>query len=448
MNNLNPTAPQGKGLTSQSGFFVNRSGRRLDALDVLQTPNPIAIQACEIHVVIGCSDSRDVTNAFNQAAKEIRSEYAQRGIYVELVRENVAGNFITHDVFRGLEAGITDRLQQLGALHAAKIPITVYIHILTHGSVQRLDHGNPALKYTVHELKADSTSPCNCGMRNAEVLAQELEYELLTANPKAKFELVTFGSSQRGPTTIVINSTDDIRHLMREAYDFEGTLSAGWAKSITQLPNHALEQKQILRDLISHSHGMRPLHIKITAGVHNYETHEYFRVDGNTHLETFLDDVFERKRQILGQAEALIDHQSSISPQAPKLGLFHHAFINEPRATAFALHSGEPYHAGTVFAIGSGLAADFHRRQGPYRIVAFYYGVRHLKLKDWIVLGRDQLETMNMVSRITNDPLMNWIMTRNGVELHRYSLSELNMSQLQRVQGVQEPDVTYPNFEI
>ena len=111
------------------------------------------------------------------------------------------------------------------------------------------------------------------------------------------------------------------------------------------------------------------------------------------------------------------DAEHRLARQAPVLGLFHHSGISNARATAMTLYSGEPFREGQVFAVGGALIADFTRPFGAYKVVGFYYAVKHLKLDKWAVLGRADNETDSMMMRIKNDPLVGYVTERFNVEL-------------------------------
>ena len=153
--------------------------------------------------------------------------------------------------------------------------------------------------------------------------------------------------------------------------------------------------------------------INITAGVKNYRTNEYFRVDGNTHLNTFLDSVYESVR-----SKKLAQDKAHTERQNPVLGLFHHSSIQQARAVAVKNFFGsESYSAGQVFAIGSMNLSDYFRTFGPYKVAGFFFGVKHLGLLEWVVMGRTTKESEEMHERIISDPLMGYFVKEFGVKL-------------------------------
>jgi len=407
--------------------FMSPDGIRLDEESINHTERPIPIREVEIHGIIGCSDSRDVGEAYNRAVREIRRRFAERGILVELFRENVAGTFVTPDVILSVKDELSSRIGDDLDFFNRKVPIEIYIHVLTHGAVTAKSDCDPRFHLTVHGHETRAGAPINCGMMHAQEVAEELEREILIARPT--LTLANFTHDHERRREFVIRDQNDIRKFMEAAYGVRTLIAAGWVRSITDLRHHAVEQKDAMRAAFAGDE-FKNFMIRLTAGVQNYEDNGYYRVDGNTQIpNTFMDQVFRLKQEMLAKGE-VADHGSRVVGQKPTFGLFHHSSVDHPRATAIALHVGEKYSASSVFAIGSGLAARYERHFGRYRIVGFYYAVKHLGLKDWIVLGRDERETSLMVARVHNDPLISYVIQAHGVKLHPYSHPGLHQSEL------------------
>ncbi|MFZ6001576.1 MAG: hypothetical protein ACOYW3_13785, partial [Bacteroidota bacterium] len=62
---------------------------------------------------------------------------------------------------------------------------------------------------------------------------------------------------------------------------------------------------------------------------------------------------------------------------------------------------------------------------GPYVIAGFYYSVRHLKLTDQLVMGYDANQTGRILQKIKNDPIMNLVVEKYGVNLMPVNLVDL-----------------------
>jgi hypothetical protein len=275
-------------------------------------------------------------------------------------------------------------------------------------------HGNATLKpgrthatRSYHDIEIKPAA-FNCGMMHAADVAIEMEGVLL--KEKAVLEYGLKGKRQQ----IKIENEESIEKLMLAAYGHNGTIAGNWIKSIVNLTTHAYEQKKILRLALDADPALANLRIHITAGVQNYATNEYYRVDGNMQLNTLMDAVYERIRRM----EAVPDQEQRIAKQAPVLGLFHHTSVTHARANAIKYYFGnENYSAGQVFAIGSINVADYFRTFGPYKNAGFFYGVVHLGLKNWVVMGRNVEETSAMMERLKNATLLGYFIRYYQVKL-------------------------------
>ena len=58
-----------------------------------------------------------------------------------------------------------------------------------------------------------------------------------------------------------------------------------------------------------------------------------------------------------------------------------------------------------------------HTPFGPYVIAGFYFSVKYLKLHDQIVMGYDEDQTGRILRKIKNDPIMNLVVEKYGVNL-------------------------------
>ena len=378
------------------------------------TPLP-GIKKVEIHIIIGCSDSRDLSSAFCQARENLTLEEFDKGTLVEIHRESVAGTFITPDIIDAIRITIIDRIRKHHVHVAVGVPIEIYVHIVSHGNVKLKGSAptrNSAIRGTLHDIEAVSGCPTNCGMMHAEDVAEELERLLLEEGPVLKL-----CSVDNQHVEICIRSQEDIKELLHQVHGVRTLISAGWVKSIVDLKHHPYEQKLLLREAFDRDSILRPLHIHITAGVQNYSDHTYYRVDGNVHLRnTFLERVYQKMKR-----EGVSDAKALVAKQQPTIGLFHHSGILNARATAVALHSGSAFQAGQVFAIGGGLIADFERPYDAYKVIGFYYGIKHLGLREWILLGRTPQEARMMLTRIQRDPLMSYLVQHFGINLMLHS---------------------------
>jgi hypothetical protein len=363
------------------------------------------VKRVELHIVIGCADARDISAAFNDALNTQMAQEAANGTFIDFQRMSVAGTFMTPEIVAELKAHIQEKMKEYYKYYRENLPIEIFVHVNAHGNAV-LKEGHKRSGKTYHDIRIED-SAFNCGMMHAQDVAIEME-EMLLSN-KALLEYGLKGKR----TQIRIETEEDIETLMKKAYGHNGTIASNWIKSIVNLRTHPYEQKKLLREALDADPTFANLRIRITAGVQNYQTSDYFRVDGNTHLDTFLDKVYQRVRNN-GQP----DMSARTSKQKPVLGLFHHSSISQSRATAVRNYFGnEQYSAGQVFAIGSTNLSDYFRTFGPYKSAGFFYGVKHLGLHNWVVMGRTLAEAEEMRERILTDPLMSYFIREFKVKL-------------------------------
>ncbi len=370
------------------------------------------VKKIEIHILVGCSDARDIPAVFNAAREVELDALRSRGVLIDFQHESVAGVFVTPDVEASLRKLIMARLDFFCEYANNGVPIEIFVQLVDHGDV-RLKSGADGTQFSLHEMEvADEHSIINCGMRHAEEVAQELEVELL--EKQVDFLFTELNGRRRHWQ---IRDGNDIRSMMKYVYEHDGLIAAGWVHSISDFGRHAAEQKAILRHAIDTGPYLRLHSVMITAGVQNFRDNTYYRVDENTHLITFLDRVYERMRAMIKAGWGNGEAKTQLEKQAPVIGTFHISEIINARATAIVLYKGSEFRANQVFAIGGRLLTEYYRPFGAYKIMSFYYGVRHLGLKEWVVIGRNQSEVDMVMARIKNDPLMDYIQKTYDVKL-------------------------------
>ncbi|MDE1797941.1 MAG: hypothetical protein KGH63_00860, partial [Candidatus Micrarchaeota archaeon] len=317
-------------------------------------PNQPPVRKIEIHIVVGCSDARDVPPVFN-AARELELEAQRaRGVLIDFQQESVAGVNVTPDAEASLRKLIMARLDYYCQYAKAGTPIEIFVHLVDHGDV-RLKAGADGSQYSLHEIEvADEQSVVNCGFRHAEEVAQELEAELL--EKQMDFLFTELNGRRRHWQ---IRDGNDIRAMMKQVYEHDGLIAAGWVHSITDFGRHAAEQKAILRHAIDTGPYLRLHSVVITAGVQNFKDNTYFRVDENTHLVTFLDRVYERMREMIKAGWGGGHTETRKVKQAPIIGAFHTSEIVNARQTAITLYKGPEASAAQVFAIGGRLLTEY-----------------------------------------------------------------------------------------
>lgn len=349
-----------------------------------------SVKRVEIHVIIGCADARDLSDGFVTALKDVKDDAKKKGTLIDDQRMAVAGTYMTPEIVGECKTMVFSKMAEYFEYRNAGVPVEFYIHINAHGDAH-LKAGADRLEHSAHNIEITPGAKTNCGMMGASGVSREIEQLLLKEKP-------TIGD-------VKINSEADIRKMMKKYYGFDGS-AASWLTSIVDLAEHPKAQKEELRRNFDADTTIKNLHIHITAGVQNYETNEYLRVDANKqpHMRvTFLDRVYEKMRKN-GKPS---DHAGRTSKQDPELGLFHQTSIIDARKTAYELVRGGNHSAGKVFGIGIGdkTAVQDFRPFDRYQIGGFFYATTHLKIKEWVVMGKNQKETDMMVKRLENDKL-------------------------------------------
>jgi len=363
------------------------------------------IKKIELHIVVGCADARDVSAAFYTALEEQKEEELHNGTLIDFQRMSVAGTFVTPGIIDEIKSHIQEKMREYFSYYKAGLPIDIFVHLTAHGNVV-LRKGRLHSTRSYHDIEVEE-APFNCGMIHAQEVALEMESMLL--GKRAVLEYGLRGKRHQ----LRIETEEDIETLMKMAYGHNGTIAGNWVKSIVNLCTHAYEQKKVLRESLDADPTFENLKIVLTAGVKNYHTNEYYRVDGNTHLNTFLDLVYDKVRK-----SGHVQDGSHTQKQNPALGMFHHSEIQQARALAVKYYLGmDKYNVGQVFAIGSMNVPDYFKTFGPYKNAGFFYGVKHLGLRTWIVMGRDLKEAEKMQERIFNDPLMGYFLKEFEVKL-------------------------------
>ncbi len=369
------------------------------------------VKKVEIHIIIGCADSRDLSEDFLIALKEVKSDMKTRGVLIDDQRMAVAGTFMTPEIMGECKTLIFSKMAEYFEYRSEGVPVEFFFHINAHGAAH-LKEGADRSEHSAHNINITKNAETNCGMMGASGVAKEIEQLLLREKP-------IIGD-------ITIHGEADIIKMMKKYYGFNGSV-ASWLPSIEDLAIHPKNQKEALRSNFDADPVVKNLHIHITAGVQNYETNDYLRVDANRQPYmnvTFLDRVYEKVRNN-GKPS---DHKGRIAKQKPVLGLFHQTSIVDARKTTYELIKGENHGAGKVFGMGIGdkTAVQDFRPFDRYQVGGFFYGITHLKIKEWVVMGKNQKETDMMVKRLTNgnDPLCSFFIKCFDVKITPLSLDK------------------------
>jgi hypothetical protein len=373
----------------------------------------------EVHILIGCADARDLSQVQIDAVRIVSAEWRNKGIEVDYHVIRAAGSFVTPDIVMDIKRTIE---QELRNSQDVSRPTTFYVHIQSHGHLTE-DSSDEYVAH-VHDLHVVDGSPLNCGMLHASSLGIELEALLLKEKP----EVIVRGHR------IKVEDYKSIRLMLRNVYNHDGYLAGDWIKSIDLLRTHPRNQRTLLERIINTDPELRNLNIKVTAGIQDYSIHALIRVDGGNPAVPFWDEV-QRQIRLLGKSsrtnrEILIKQAEKQKPLAGLICMSDPRMSSRISAAQFYLahkkiEQGAEYMPNTVFNI-SGSSFDIALTPfGPYVIAGFYYAVAYLKLTDQMVMGYDALQTERILAKIHNDPLMNLIVKKYGVNLIAVNQSDL-----------------------
>ncbi|CAN5915008.1 hypothetical protein BH11BAC7_BH11BAC7_20180 [soil metagenome] len=365
----------------------------------------------EIHILLGCADARDLSQLQVNATRHVSAEWRQRGIDVDFHTIRSAGSFVTPDVVMDIKRTIE---QELRASQDVKRPVRFFVHIQSHGHLTE-DSSKEYISH-VHDLHIVDGSPLNCGMLQASSLGIELEQLLLEEKPTIEFH----GKQYKVETSL------DIRSLLRAVYNHDGYLAGDWIKSIDLLRTHPRNQRTQLENAIKSDSELKTLNIKVTAGIQDYSIHALIRVDGGEPAAPWWDEVqayirhHSQNERIL--KEILLKQAEKQKPLAGLLCMSDPRMSSRLAAAQYYLalnniEAGSDYMPNTLFNI-SGSNFDIPLTPfGPYVIAGFYFAVHYLKLTDQMVMGYDSQQTDRILAKIANDPLMNLIVKKYKVNL-------------------------------
>ncbi|HTF21538.1 MAG TPA: hypothetical protein VK658_25845 [Chryseolinea sp.] len=371
----------------------------------------------QLHILVGCADARDLSQIQIDTMAATTEAFKKDGIDVEVHVIRAAGSFITPDVVMDIKRTFEDAQR----LNNSNVPMRYYVHIQTHGHLSEDSQENYISH--VHDLHVVQDSPLNCGMLAATHVGIELEKMIVEEQPEIEM---------KGKVVRIGNDTQ-IKQLLSEIYAYDGYLAGDWITSIDALRTHPRHQRTLLEKAISSDPELKVLNIQITCGIQDYAIHSLIRVDDGEPEVPFWDTMqlsIRQQSQNDRKAKELLINQSK--KQRPFAGLLS---MSDPKQSSRA-HAAkyymqlkgiayDDYLPNTIFNM-TGTAFDIPSTPfGPYVIAGFYYGVKHLSLFDQIVMGYDQHQTMRMMQKVENDPIMNMIVKKYGVNLMPLNLVDL-----------------------
>lgn len=375
----------------------------------------------ELHIVVDCGDSRENNPVLDEARRELKKEWADNGIDVSIVRLSIPGAFLTPIIMKETAGYIETQLKKDNALK-------VFVHLKSHGRIhvveEYMDMPEDEIRKNGEAAYEMGYSEFNCGMLNAEMLALELQRDILGWNEEHGKPYV-FRFKQEGSRKnfgIVVRGISDFRNLLKESYGYEGGFSGGFIRSIGNIQSHIAQQRYKLMIFFEKNRLFKkyPGRILVTASVHDYQTYKLKRVDWEgwytpENYSTFADALHRRASEI--KSRNIDEEEHRTEKQHPMLFIVHPPEIQDARARA-AESLGIGYSAGRVFGMSNFGIADQKKPFDSYDIIGFYYVVTHLnphKKMKFIILGRTKKETRAIKSKFEADPLVSFIMKKYGV---------------------------------
>lgn len=362
----------------------------------------------EVHILIGCADARDMSHLQTEVLDEIAGKYEEKGIHIDLQVLRVAGSFITPDVVMDIKRTIEHNQRAASGLYTEN---NYYIHIQTHGHLD--DQSNKNYISHIYEMNLVHDSPLNCGMLEATTLGIEIEQMLI----EEKLEVETNFKK------IVVDGDNKIPKLLDYVYGYKGHLAGDWLKGIDKLRTHPRLQRTILEKAIDADPELSRLNIKITAGIQDYSIHGLIRLDNGIPAVPFWD---EAQLEIRARASSKMKELSfQAQKQHPWAGLIS---MSDPKRTSRLaaaryymdlrnIPRGEAYLPNTIFHM-TGTGFDLPESPfNPYAIGGFYFSLKYLNLKEYMVMGHDQEQTNRIMRKLYNDPIMNCIIKKFDINL-------------------------------
>ena len=370
----------------------------------------MTIQEKQVHIVIGCADARDLNQIQLDAAASTSAAFLAEGIEVEMHVIRAAGSFVTPDIVMDIKR--TFELVQRN--NESLVPMRYFVHIQTHGHLT--EESNDNYISHVHDLRIVDGSPLNCGMLHASAVGVEIEQMIVAEKPEIEV---------KGKTYKIINDTS-IKLLLREVYAYDGYLAGDWISSIDLLRTHPRHQRTLLEKAIASDPELKVLDIQITCGIQDYAIHSLIRVDDGEPQVPFWDTVQLEIRKYAhndrNAKEILINQSNKQAPLAGLISMSNPKQASRSKAANYYMrkkgikHTGD-YLPNTLFNM-TGTSFDIpHTPFGPYVIAGFYYSIKYLNLTDQMVMGYDSAQTLRIMQKIKNDPLMNMFVKKFQVNL-------------------------------
>lgn len=362
----------------------------------------------QLHILVGCADARDLSQLQIDTINNTIEDYRKQGKHVQVQTIRAAGSFVSKDVYQDIKNIILNYQKEIPSDNEQD---GYYVHIQSHGHLT--DSSKKDYISHLYDMQVVEGSPLNCGMLGASSVGIEIE-QLIIDN---QLEYRTPSGLKK-----VVND-NDIRELLRDVYAHDGFLAGDWVKSIDLLRTHPRAQKSNLEAMINNDPDLKRLGIKITAGIMDYAIHGLIRLDFGIPEVPFWDRVQKEIRDKAVKEKDVVSAQNS--SQKPLAGLISMA---DPRYASRAIAAEyyykykkltppSDYLPNTLFNITGSMFDIPSIPFGPYVITGFYYAVKHLNLKDQMVMGGNKEQTQRILNKIDADPIMSIIVRKFDVNL-------------------------------
>lgn len=392
---------------------------------------PYIVQEVEGILKFRCSDARDAGALEIHMKRLLELEYLARGVKPDVTSLSLAGTFVTPDV--ALEVtNIMHKLLNSYSSFYRKNMLNLVVQIIGHGDVHSAVGAENRVFYAPSELEIAPHSKFNCGMGHASKVWAKFIGEIRKKGLKASY----FDRAKKSEVEETIKTDEQLLIMLRNVNHFQGDSVVSFVNSITNLIQHPLDQKAILRMLLNRSLELGSVPIHINSAVVNYETGFCPRIDSNEHVYTFIDDMTLLKHVILSSQELLSTDDSErvrrVSPQKETVNacLISSGNVSSARtkvANWLTSKGIETDVAGGVFAIITKNASQQYSPFGPYKEVSLFYAAHPelLGIKTFVILGEDMEEAERIRFKVYSDPLMRFVVDNYGVEFRLVTKKEV-----------------------
>ncbi|MBI5046215.1 hypothetical protein HZC07_00590 [Candidatus Micrarchaeota archaeon] len=381
-------------------------------------------------VPLRCADARDVGKLENEVTRRLIVEYAARGIMVNIHRIVRAGGIVNKysspEVKEALRDGLNqaivqigvDRLDPFGSNKKSKVPFAPVVQVSGHAEVKATT-SDQKLVYSPEEIVLiNDHSMINCGMSHAsEVWVEVIEW-LIKEKPKFEF----YDKTVRKRVEIAINSRDALQRLLVSLYSHEGSTPEEFLTSIDLLCE-PLKSKTYLRNELDKDNELSSLAIHINAGLRNFATGAEYRIDGNEHVHTLLDDKAAIMKFVMENLdENHPERKQRSSKQKPIAGLISSPNVQYPRETLIEyLRVTEGRQdiavAGNVFLATGPNVLNPYSTFGAYKLGGILYSIMKLGIKDHYILAEDDAQAKIIEKKVRNDPILGLVFQKFNLKL-------------------------------